>query len=102
MEVCNEIKIGSLNDGWHDKDEIMLHACFQLLKDFVEKENLDIIDWAANAEHEVARKEIQTLYEWWNKKLLSLPGTVGIDKKEYEEENEMLFRLIKIREYLWT
>lgn len=32
------LKIKTLRGGWHDRDQIMLHACFQILVDFVEKE----------------------------------------------------------------
>jgi len=39
------LKIHSLEKGWHDKDEILLHAAFQLLVDFVDQEKPDkIID----------------------------------------------------------
>ncbi len=30
------LKITTLDKGWHDKDEVLLHAAFQLLADFVE------------------------------------------------------------------
>ena len=32
------LKIKTLEKGWHDKDEVLLHAAFQLLTDFVEQE----------------------------------------------------------------
>lgn len=78
---------------WIDRDEIMLHSCFQILKDCVEKENIcedpfknkDII------------KEIKFLYKWWNKRNKSL----YTDKQIIEDES-MLLRLIKIRTSLWT
>jgi hypothetical protein len=38
MQPSNILKIDSLSDGWCDKDHVLLHACFQLLSDFVEKE----------------------------------------------------------------
>ena len=60
-------KIESLSDGWCDKDHVLLHACFQLLTDFVEKEMLvqDYPDWDATEETKKARKEIEELYAWW-------------------------------------
>lgn len=38
VQPANILKIESLSDEWRDKDLILLHACFQLLKDFFEKE----------------------------------------------------------------
>jgi hypothetical protein len=37
------LKIESLPSAkeWIDRDEIMLHSCFQILKDCVEKEKVD-------------------------------------------------------------
>lgn len=35
------LKIHTLDKGWCDKDYIMLHAAFQILVDFVEKEKPD-------------------------------------------------------------
>ncbi|MEA1877838.1 MAG: hypothetical protein U9N86_13355 [Bacteroidota bacterium] len=62
------LKIHSLEKGWHDKDEILMHASFQLLVDFVEQEKPDkIIDWQADELHSKAWKEIQLLYKWWKK-----------------------------------
>ncbi len=49
MTPGNNLSIQSLNQDWCDKDVVMLHACFQLLKDCVEKEDLlsGHIDWKA-------------------------------------------------------
>ena len=58
--------IRTLRPGWHDKDEVMLHAAFQLLVDFVEQEHPDKhIDWAHDDVHRKAWKEIRDLYRWW-------------------------------------
>ena len=63
------ITIRTLSPGWHDKDEVMLHAVFQLLADFMEQESPDKhIDWSHNAVHRRAWKEICDLYQWWKKK----------------------------------
>tara|TARA_A200000113_G_C8762245_1_gene321499 strand:- start:581 stop:721 length:141 start_codon:yes stop_codon:yes gene_type:complete len=40
MEPSNALKIETFDGNWKDRDSIMLHACFQLLKDFVEMEKL--------------------------------------------------------------
>ncbi len=62
------LKIHTLDKGWCDKDYVMLHAAFQLLADFVEKERPgDIVDWNTSPEHKQAWKEIRALYMWWTK-----------------------------------
>ena len=35
----NVVKVKQLDRGWHDRDELMFHAMFQILVDFVEKEH---------------------------------------------------------------
>lgn len=63
-----ELKIKTLYKGWNDKDEILLHAAFQLLMDFVEREKpAKRIDWNATSEHRKAWKEIMLLYRWWKR-----------------------------------
>lgn len=60
------LQIKTLKKGWHDKDEIILHAAFQLLCDFIEKEKPErTVDWNWNKLHKEAWKEIQALYKWW-------------------------------------
>lgn len=61
------LKIKTLEKGWHDKDNVLLHAAFQLLTDFVELEKPDeIVDWSHDVTHRKAWKEIKSLYKWWN------------------------------------
>lgn len=99
MEPANILKINTLGEGWTDKDNILLHACFQLLTDFVEQEMLvyDFPDWNEDEEMKEARKEIEDLYQWWqkwkNKDWLETDDSV---------ENENLKRLINIRKHMWT
>lgn len=63
------LKIQTLDKGWHDRDEILLHASFQVLVDFVEQEKPDkIIDWSHSDESRRAWKEITGLYRWWKEK----------------------------------
>jgi len=62
------LKITTLDKGWHDKDEVLLHAAFQLLADFVEEEQPDkIVDWNADELHKSVWEEITGLYKWWTK-----------------------------------
>jgi hypothetical protein len=92
------LKIESLESKdkeWVDRDVIMLHSCFQILKDCVEQENVD-----THCKYETNQDfvdEVRFLYQWWNDR---------INKEDsYEqiaEDNEMLLRLMKIRTSLWT
>ena len=89
------LKIESLSKGWHDKDNIMLHACFQLLKDCVEKEKLfeHSSHYAKSKEGKMAKK----LYDWWE-----VRKTKEYIFDTFEEDNAQLIKLIKIRSTLWT
>ena len=100
MEPSNILKNESLDEGWRDKDSVMLHACFQLLKDCVEKEKLldGHVDWNADEKHRMAKIEIEALYKWW----LSYSELDMPDAEKYEIETKMLVRLISIRWALWT
>lgn len=75
------LKIHTLEKGWCDKDEVLLHAAFQLLTDFIEQEKPDkIIDWNADKLHRKAWKEIKSLYTWWEKERPARKGPLD-DKK---------------------
>lgn len=103
MEPANLLKIESLSNDWRDKDDIILHACFQLLKDFVEqeKEMIEIIDWNHDKETKNAKSEIDFLYNWWMQRFHYEEDFDNINT-QYEEDNQMLKRLINIRKHLWT
>lgn len=89
------LKIESLEKRkWYDSDFIMLHACFQILQDCVEKEK---VDTHCNYEtHKDFVDEVRFLYKWW----LSRKNNIEFDNDD--EDNEMLNRLMKIRLSLWT
>lgn len=86
------LKIDSLDSKsvkWVDRDEIMIHSCFQILKDCVEKEG---VDTHCNYDsHKEFVDEVRFLYNWWKKR-----------KTISDEDDEMLIRLMKIRRFLWT
>jgi hypothetical protein len=72
-----------------------------------EKENLltGHTDWNYDDNFKLAKQEIEHLYNWWLERLQHERNN-DIDPiwtdKQYEIDNEMLIRLIKIRKYLWT
>lgn len=103
MQPANVLKIESLSDDWCDKDEVILHACFQILKDFVEqeKEMIEVIDWEHTEEAKNAKSEIDVLYKWWMGRFQNEEIFDKI-KEQYEEDNQMLKRLVDVRIHLWT
>lgn len=87
------LKIESLPTAksWVDRDTLMLHSCFQILKDCVEKEKVDThCNYEANKDFV---DEVRFLYNWWEKR----------SKMECsKDDDKMLLRLLKIRTQLWT
>jgi hypothetical protein len=66
MKKAYALKIKKLTGNWHDKDEILIHASFQLLADFIEQEKPEkVVDWSYDSEHKKAWKEMTSLYKWW-------------------------------------
>ncbi len=104
MENPTILHISTLTGEWCDKDIVLLHGCFQLLVDCIEKEKLltGHTDWDSDDEFKSAKIEIQALYDWWAKRLADEEVLDELSESQYEKENEMLIRLIKIRKYLWT
>lgn len=87
------LKIESLPSAkqWVDRDEIILHSCFQILKDCVEKEEVD-----THCDYETHKEfvdEVRFLYKWWSKRS---------ESESQDEDDTMLLRLMKIRTSLWT
>lgn len=87
------LKIHNLT-GYCDKDIIMLFSCFQILEDFIEKENG--LNHCDQEYHKDWITEVKELYDWWKIRKLELYN------KNDEEDDLMLERLIKIRRTLWT
>jgi len=117
------LKIQTLEKGWYDRDEILLHASFQILVDYMEKEHPEkIIDW--NADETLAKtwKEIKSLFKWWKEtrparinplddkkikvpplKFKKIPGSdmselVEQDKKKYAEYFRALKKTFKLEQ----
>lgn len=101
MKPSNVLNIKTLSEEWTDKDMVILHACFQLLNDCVENENLfdGHINWTIDDEQLTAKFELEKLYNWWQSRK---DRNDCLDKEQYEEDNKMLIKLIMFRKYLWT
>lgn len=62
----NILKIESLPPTWCDTIEKIVHVNFQLLVDFMEKEEpFKYINWEFTPEHSAAAREMRELYYWW-------------------------------------
>jgi hypothetical protein len=100
------LEIKTLKGDWADKDFVMLHACFQLLVNCIEEENLLVghIDWNENDAVRKAKIVIEELYFWWKQRIeIDSNGRIkDLDSTQYEEDDLMLIKLISVRKYLWT
>jgi hypothetical protein len=56
-----------LDNKWQEYDELLLHAAFQVLVDFLEKDHVDIVNWDGMPDTKKAWAEMQSLYKWWTK-----------------------------------
>ncbi len=108
----NIVKCKSLPPTWNDRDQVLLHAAFQCLTDFIDKEkpwefdassktiyaeyNTEVDGKAMPGMDQIVKdwKTIKRLYRWWNQR-----------KHDYDSnpaDNSMLHELINIRGYMWT
>ena len=95
----NVIKIKTLPRSWIDRDEVLLHASFQILVDYVEGEDpFGVCGWDNSPD---IAKEIKDLYNWW-KVERKRTGPPWHWEEWTVEDQQMLHRLIDIREHLWT
>ena len=90
------LKIESLPTAktWLDRDMIMVHACFQILQDFIDKEKGD-----TNCDYKSQKNdidEIRFLYSWWQTRKFN-----NVNAND-NEDSKMLIRLMKVRHFLWT
>jgi hypothetical protein len=102
MQPANVLHIASLGTNWCDKDEVMLHACFQLLRDAIEVEKIfeSAVDWDYDDKHRTAKAELLELYAWWQARCRSAAMDAAFLDQEAQDD-AMLARLIKCRWALW-
>ncbi|MCE9530707.1 MAG: hypothetical protein K8T89_06210 [Planctomycetes bacterium] len=94
MKPANLLRIDTLDDEWRDKDMVMLHACFQILCDFIEKEQGENKVIAAPD-----RQGLVKLYAWWKARNRD---EANMSESEYAEDSWHLSQLIKMRPLLWS
>ena len=94
MRILKIYSLPKTTIKWVDRDEIMLHACFQILQDCMELEEL-----SSHCNYEAHKDfvdEVRFLYDWWLKR------KNNETTEDNTEDDEMLNRLMKIRTSLWT
>lgn len=109
-----------LKPDYYDKDIILLHACFNLLVDFVEVECAAVqgATKLPNPEEGVKRlqekakflwwqgksaQEALCLYYWWkNIRPMRNEDDFTMEDVYYRKDTEMLVRLVKLRGFMWT
>lgn len=95
MRILRIESLPPKSEAWIDADEVMLHACFQILRDCVEREH---VDTQCNYEsHRESVDEVRFLYNWWLDRIDRIPT-----EAQDAEDDLMLLRLMKIRGFLWT
>lgn len=103
--------IDSLKPRAVDRDEPLLHAAFQVLKDWFEKEKG--IEWWCRGvdpkDLEAPHKDLYLLYLWWTKERPIRAGlqppdmdSLTWDRQCDEEDQSKLLALCGLRGYLWT
>lgn len=92
------LKISSLEKGWTEYDELMIHAAFQCLVDFMGKDNPDVIDWNYDKGHKKALVEMQKLYNWWTKERPEREKDIDLSmsEKSDEEDQKNFHRLLEL------
>lgn len=98
----NRIVIRTLPPTWIDKCDLLPHAMFQILEDFVKKEcSPGVVSWDADEEHKSARKKMDELLNWWHSTFLEFDPYKDFDEskssknhyiKEIDEEGRVIHR----------
>ena len=78
------LKIHSLEKGWQETDEMILHSVMQLLVDYVEKQKPgEVVDWSWRDDYAEAWDVIQDTYDWWvNRRPARVDPLDGIDSPD--------------------
>lgn len=109
--VCKEIP-----PTWCDRDFLLLHSCFQILVDFIEKEEPEVLTRSARetyyhykkmgierAVQEVRDKaKMRELYKWYKSSMAKDSEDDSISLDSYEDDTEKLVELVKLRVNFWT
>jgi hypothetical protein len=112
----NVVKARSLPPTWVDRDRLLLHAAFEILRDVVENEDWfnDRVYWQPDYDGRETWQAAAMLYDWWVNRR---PARLEAEEKALKswqknwhqlelagerEDDVMLIRLCMIRGNLWT
>ena len=128
-KAYNIIKINSLPSTWTDRDEVLLHASFQILTDFIEKEKPFEHFNINESQNKEDWLKLKKLYKWWKKRKskqelafkkldLKYPKSknteelssgykkyqkiYALDIAFYKEDTDKIKELADLRKLLWT
>lgn len=102
--MSSELVLEHLEEGWEGCDyvDVMLHAAFQCLVDYIEKANHEAIAWEADKFHRRARREMVGLYEWWKEEYVPAWKAGEVSDVMEQEAQGQLERLVEVRGFLWV
>jgi len=84
----NVLKIKTLPPTWNDRDNILVHAMFQILEDFVKKEVINgNIDWDYDEGHRYTRAKMDELLNWFHNVYLKFDEFDGLELDEIKWED---------------
>lgn len=110
----------TLTLNYHDADTLILHSVMQILTDFYEDQiKTKRINWEATARYKDVYNQMEEIYYWWKdyndikKSLWDIPDLPEPEYSNYiheaqmkeskleDQADEMLIKLMKIRQFLW-
>ena len=109
----NVVKIKHLSQGWHDRDAIMFHACFQILVDYVEREqpfksfdkrfrgrHTNVREMREYIDSMITPEGMASFYaDWYNEEDKERSDSTLLRKHEIDSEVLRLYEWYKNREY---
>ena len=67
FKPCKRLRIHTLESGYSDPREVLLHAAFQTLEDLIHEKMFKMVDWKWNETQSAIYDEWMALHEWWTK-----------------------------------
>lgn len=116
-ESHKTLNIPTIENEYTDRDEVMLHAVFAVLVEFVEEEWHGVCEQYDQAQIDMEtdengkdtlilqnkeKKDLWELYLWWKNEYPKLWADPHWHFKGYEIETEKAMQVVALRKYLWT
>jgi hypothetical protein len=85
----NRVHVKTLPPTWCDRCQLLPHAMFQVLDDFVKREcSPGIVDWNSDEPHRTARAKMDELLNWWHNVYLAFDPYKEIDRSRMSTDEE--------------